>query len=390
VDEPLRHQGEVRAVAFTPDGQTAVTGGGFPGLGEARIWKLSLYPLSQKLPLKNPAYTLALGAGGQTVVTVDRDPRTVRLWKLATGEQVTECTPDSKIVDVAPSPDGLTFVTGSLKGDIQLWDAATGKLRWQKGLDSGSAVNAVAYSPDGRAVLTAYGNEARLWSTATGESLSRFVHGPREGVVITVAFASDGKTILTGTQNSAGGVARLWDVTSGKSLGDPLPHEGAVRNAAFSSSGQTVLTGSQDNKARLWDVSTGKVIGQLVHSSPVVAVAISPDDRTILTGGLDGTAQLWDKATRKPLGPPLIHPKPVWSLAFDADSQAFLTGSGDGTVRRWQVPVPRNDESEYLKLWIQVHTGLELDDNGDVRELDWQTWHERFRRLQEPDGLSKP
>ena len=51
--------------------------------------------------------------------------------------------------------------------------------------------------------------------------------------------------------------ARLWDVATGKQIGEPLQHEDTVTSAVFSSDGTRIVTTSDDNTARLWDVSFG-------------------------------------------------------------------------------------------------------------------------------------
>ncbi len=67
-----------------------------------------------------------------------------------------------------------------------------------------------------------------------------------------------------------------------------------VRPVAFSPDGKGVLTGGGDKTARLWDVATGRPIGEaLYHDDWVTAAAFSPDGRYILTGSRDKTARLW-------------------------------------------------------------------------------------------------
>src|SRR5208337_4535133 len=83
---------------------------------------------------------------------------------------------------------------------------------------------------------------------------------PHKRPVWAVAFAPDGKLVLTGSDD---GTARLWDVASGR-LTATLEHGGLVRSVAFASDGKAVLIGSDNGTARLWD-TTGKPIGPLLR-----------------------------------------------------------------------------------------------------------------------------
>ena len=139
--------------------------------------------------------------------------------------------------------------------------------------------------------------ELAAWRRQHVELKQVFSHGDS---VVSVAFSPDGKTIVTGSGDKT---ARLWDAATGRSLGLPMEHSDIVRCVAFSPDGKTILTGSADKSARLWDAATGQPIGQpLAHSAYVISVAFSPDGKTILTGSQDRTARLWDAATGQPVG----------------------------------------------------------------------------------------
>ena len=70
-----------------------------------------------------------------------------------------------------------------------------------------------------------------------------------------VAFSPDGKTVLTGSYDNT---ACLWNAITGEQLQILTGHTDSINSVAFSPDGKTVLTGSWDNTACLWNATTGE------------------------------------------------------------------------------------------------------------------------------------
>src|SRR5712692_7744310 len=133
---------------------------------------------------------------------------------------------------------------------------------------------------------------------AEDQTLLRMFAGHTDSVD-SVAFSPDGRYVLTG---SADGIARLWETASGKPLASYQGHTGSVNSVACSPDGRCVLTGSNDRTARLWETASGKPLATYQgHTGLVRSVAFSPDGRCVLTGSADSTARLWETASGKPL-----------------------------------------------------------------------------------------
>jgi hypothetical protein len=233
---------------------------------------------------------------------------------------------------VAFSADGRWVVTGSMD-EARLWRAETGEPVGQP-MRHDDAVRAVAFSPDGRTVVTGSDDKtARLWRAETGEPVGQPIR--RDRLVNAVAFSPDGRTVVTGSSDQT---ARLWRAETGEPVGQPMRHDDAVRAVAFSPDGRTVVTGSDDKTARLWRAGMGEPVGQpMRHDGVIWAVAFSPDGRTVVTGSDDKTARLWRAETGEPVGQPIRHDGGVRAVAFSPDGRTVMTGSYDKMARLWRA-----------------------------------------------------
>ncbi|MFE7476647.1 WD40 repeat domain-containing protein, partial [Streptomyces sp. NPDC057575] len=143
-------------------------------------------------------------------------------------------------------------VTGGQDGEVRVWDLATGEQVGEPLVGHTATVEAVATAVvDGRVVaVTGSGDgEVRVWDLATGEQVS----GPLKGHTATVEAVAtavvDGRAVaVTG---SFGGEALVWDLATGGYACKPLQgHTGWVTAAATAVvDGRVVaVTGSGDGE----------------------------------------------------------------------------------------------------------------------------------------------
>ncbi len=239
------------------------------------------------------------------------------------------------VVVVAFSPDGRTVLTGSDDNTARLWDIAGGS-PFGPTLENRNHViwiNGVALSPDGRTVLTRCDNTAWLWDAVTG----RCVGSPLEhkDTILAATFSPDGRTVVAGTDDKS---AQLWDAGTGRPIGPTLAHHCAISVLAFSADGKSVFAGGDNKIGQIWDVTHGTPAGPpLEHNDAVISAAFSADKKVVVTGNHDKTARLWDTATGRLIGRPLEHGDRVNAVAFSPDSRTVITGSSDKTARLWDV-----------------------------------------------------
>jgi WD40 repeat protein/Flp pilus assembly protein TadD len=332
------HEGSVRSVQFSPDGN-AVVAGGDDGV---RIWPLGgavgrISNPSSEGRIPNPSHALWLPAGaviralfspdGKRVASSSRDG-SVRVWDRATGKPVTPPLRHPGVTTIVFTPDGRFLVSAGGDSKVRIWDSSTGKLRIA--LEHPQRVSDVAVSPDGQLLLTGCADGmARFWDVLTGEPQGEPLEHRAE--VLQVRFSPDKVHVATGCSD---GRARIWDATTGTPVSRLLRHEGPLHLLAFSADSRRLATASQDGTARVWRVPSGEQLGEVLrHRSYITHIAFSPDGCRLATSSDDNTARVWNVLTGAPLTPPLRHNGTVNAVAYSPDGQRVVAASDDRTVR---------------------------------------------------------
>jgi len=159
------------------------------------------------------------------------------------------------------SPDGTRVASGAHQGmglpddKVRIFEQSSGRLiRALEGHTSG--ISAVAYSSDGRHVLSgSWDRTAKLWDAETGKVVRNFEHGP---FVLSVAISRDGTRVASG-MHSVGSEAlvQVWDTARGSLLHTLKGHTGNVEALAFSPDGTRLLSATLTGQLRSGTQSAG-------------------------------------------------------------------------------------------------------------------------------------
>jgi WD40 repeat protein len=239
-------------VAFSPDARR------FASYSEdsemTRVWDLA----GGKLLREFRGKALGLAFGPDDLVVIGNPDNKLVAWSVASGERV-------KRYDHLLAEQGRFAFSADLKtlgvlapgGALETCDALTGKkLRTAEVQANNEPIVSFALSPDGsRAALMMPGGVAALWDIPQNRLMSQLVKpgGPAfSNLTGSLCFSPDGRTLaITGAGNSA---VVLWEVATGKERVAFEGHRGPLTFVAYAPDGKTVLSGSWDTTVLAWDI----------------------------------------------------------------------------------------------------------------------------------------
>jgi WD40 repeat protein len=230
-------------------------------------------------------------------------------------------------------------------------------------------VMAVAFAPDGKTLVSGgRDTKVHLWDPLTGKELGR-LEG-KGGWVGAVAFAPDGKTLVSASSQNDRNVF-LWDCASGKQLRTFPAHLNGTLGLAFTADGKRLATGGSDGMVRVQEVASGKELVRFkTPTQRIEALVFTRDGRNLITGAvLDPVIRMWDAATGKETLQFRGHEKGIGSFTLSSDGKTLVSGSLDQTLRFWDPSTGK--ELRQLKTTKPIKTVALAPDGKTMATGGW-------------------
>lgn len=359
---PSEFAGRGALVAFSPDGRLLALSvvGHKVKLYETREGKERATLTGDRLGINGFAFS----PDSRLAATRNVVDHSVKLWDAETGKEAQTLAgrrhnAETKLkftlisipafLPVAFSPDGRAVLTEQEDDVVAAWEVASGKQL--AAFDHKTETNAgkdvlklavpfstyyplilsASYSPDGARVATANGDKSpKLWDAATGRLVAAL--GPFGDRVYNVVFLPGSRALVTMTTK---GQIDLWDAATGAHVAALVGVAGTTRAMNFSRDGGTLAT-QVDDVTTVWDAATGKARAEIKNNKAHL-VSLSPDGLALATAGDSrAAARVWDAATGRPKYALPAAGDDVHSVEFSPDGRLLCTTTDKG-IRLWDA-----------------------------------------------------
>ncbi|MFT3780363.1 MAG: protein kinase, partial [Nibricoccus sp.] len=276
----------------------------------------------------------------------------MRAWQLSQGDQLLSWRTQQGIIrDLVFSPDERFLAIAGRgmpgeQGHIRVYDAKT-----RQPLADFIDAECVAFSADSKLLITVTNNgNVYLWHVGSWQKAGEFQAAkvdsePNRRLEIAASPTNPIIAVcLDGSYGRFGGTVALYDYSSGKEL---TRFEDAGCRLAFTPDGKRLITGnSAQGLIKIWDISTGSLQKSLGPVAYVSSLAISPDQRWLAAfiPGKKAAVQLWTLKNFQPshkldCGEQDFLPG---SVAFSPNADLVACGGGDKSVRIWRTSSGRS------------------------------------------------
>ncbi len=336
------HTGRIWGLAWSPDGKLLATAGADRTV---KLWSSPQCLDEQPFERVNEwVWEVAFAAHSAKLISVC-EGGAVYCWDADAYEIIHRynavCL--GKWPSLAITRDGEHAAVAAENDDVVRYiDLTSGAVRFEVGTFPGG-VSDLAISPDGALLAVAcQDSTTTILELPTGRKLHVLPHA---SPVSSVAFSPEGRTLVTCSRE-----LRLWNVHTGDVAWIRRHHETTSRHAVFSPDGKTIATAATRDSVALVAASNGDLLSSmLTNQDAAISLAFSPDGNTLAVA-LEAAAlvMLWDVRTHQELCDLDARMHAIFKVAFSPDGKRLLACGqapgphrlphGEGMITEWRLP----------------------------------------------------
>ncbi|MBN1174449.1 MAG: trypsin-like peptidase domain-containing protein [Micromonosporaceae bacterium] len=324
----LNESTHVYHVAWSPDGNTIITGGSNTVLCDVSD---PIHP--KQVPGNLPhGYPVAIGPNGHVVAFG------AELWDITEPLAPLKLATLTEEANVHPlfSADGRRLAVGGADS-VTLWEISETGRPTRASTIAAKAGN-IAFRRSGQDLLVSDDNELSMWSISDMSKPVRRALTRVDGEI--VAISRDGSAALSSAGAKSGA---LWELTDPARPAKRGAISGIGDYAVLSPDGSALATADESTGVVLWDLTDSTLPEVASWTGGATHVEFSPDGRFFAVGNSFGTLTLW-RTTSLAQTPKLAtfsdHSDPVKGLSFGYDGRILAAGSPQ-SIQLWDLTDPR-------------------------------------------------
>ncbi len=196
-------------------------------------------------------------------------------------------------------------------------------------------VLALAFSLDGKELVTGGYHEVLVWDATKGTLLRRINNIGQQ--VQGIAFNPDGSLLAVGSGAPGEyGELKTFDPKTGKLVRTYATSGDLILGVAFSPDGQMLASAGADRTLRVYQVADGKELCRVrQHADFVTGVAFNRDSTSVAGCSRDRMVKVFEPRTGKLQATYVGHPNKVFAIAFDTDSNRICSAGEERRIHVW-------------------------------------------------------